>query len=81
MTFKYVILDTLQAVNDVPVFFPTFVQHDIVAARFGGVTNVIAAGKWKFDGKHFCYGKSLSLKLPSRDGVDTELIRRAGMIE
>ena len=44
MRQKYIILDDLNGILDIPILFPVFIQHIDMANKFGGKENVISAG-------------------------------------
>ena len=81
MKFKYILFDTVRGVPNVPVIFPTFIDHQVIANTFR--SEVISAGFCEFDEDHFygCSGESVSLKKASRNDEDTKLIKRAGMFQ
>lgn len=81
-TQKYIIFDDILGVFDVPILFPTFLQHIDIANKFGGKDNVISAGTMSFDsnGELSTYSDSLSLDIKhdiNRDILDYDLILKS----
>lgn len=70
---KYIIVDN-GLCEEVVIFAKTF-QHVDIAGRIGG--RVVSAGfVTLLDGKMECYGKSISLDIPSREKIDTKVVNR-----
>lgn len=72
---KYIIFN--RSGLEVPLIFPTTVNHIEIAQRIGMVFKVVSAGQCSVgnDGKIYCWGESISLKVKSRE-EDTEIINR-----
>jgi len=57
--------------------FAETMTHADVAGALNGIDKVLGAGFCYIkDNKYVCYGKSISLKVDSRVGVDSEVLNR-----
>lgn len=62
---KYIIFDGI--VNYIPVVFPGFISHDVVAKSMEHLGKPVSAGFVYFDGKAYsAFGNSLTLGLSSK---------------
>lgn len=78
MKYKYIIFENINGIPSVPVIFPTFIEHRVMANAFR--SEVVSAGFCEFnkDGFYGCFGESVILKKSSLGYDDAKLIERAG---
>lgn len=76
---KYIVLTDNNNFSEIMITFPSFIQH---VKMFGIIKNentyavIVSAGSIRFteNERLECYGESHSLKVKSREKVDTELL-------
>ena len=73
MTMKYVIYQNCE--GEVPVFFPNYISHKRLCVAIEE-DRIVSAGfvRMNSKGKLECYGRSVTLKLKSREKHDSILV-------
>ena len=71
---KYIVLEG--GIGEAPVVFSRELTHRWVAERLRPMAAVSAGFVRMVDGEPQCYGKSDSLRLPSRPEADSVLVRK-----
>lgn len=73
MKLKYITYESIEGAPDRFVVFDTITNHS--AMKFPSL-KILGAGFMGFtpDGKAYCYGESVSMKIKSRGGLDSDII-------
>lgn len=73
---KYIVFNN--GMNDIPIIFPNFIEHNVMAEKFTPWTPIRAGFiAFDWDGGLNCYGDSFTLKLKSNSKIDNCLINKA----